>query len=141
MPEEEKKTVDIDTSGPDAEVSIEETKDEAVIETENTEQETENNFLKKSIKQMAILFASAILLTSCFSYTSVVGTGAEGNKTESKWNHYAIGGLAPIAVSDSKEMANGAENYDVKTEVSFVNSLCRFVTFGLYTPSTTTVTK
>jgi hypothetical protein len=42
MPEEEKKTVDIDTSGPDAEVSIEETKDEAVIETENTEQETEN---------------------------------------------------------------------------------------------------
>ena len=34
MPEEEKKTVDIDTSGPDAEVSIEEVKDEAVIETE-----------------------------------------------------------------------------------------------------------
>ena len=36
------KTVDIDTSGPDAEVSIEETKDEAVIEQpeENTEQDT-----------------------------------------------------------------------------------------------------
>ena len=33
MPEEEKKTVDIDTSGPDATVDIEETKDEAVIET------------------------------------------------------------------------------------------------------------
>jgi hypothetical protein len=32
--EEQKKTVDIDTSGPDAEVSIEEAKDEAVIETE-----------------------------------------------------------------------------------------------------------
>ena len=32
--EEQKKTVDIDTSGPDAEVSIEEVKDEAVIETE-----------------------------------------------------------------------------------------------------------
>ena len=42
MPEEEKKTVDIDTSGPDATVDIEETKDEAVIEQpeENTEQET-----------------------------------------------------------------------------------------------------
>ena len=43
MPEEEKKTVDIDTSGPDATVDIEETKDEAVVETapeENTEQET-----------------------------------------------------------------------------------------------------
>ena len=48
MPEENK-TVDIDTSGPDAEISIEETKDEAVIEqpkieTENKEQETDKSF-------------------------------------------------------------------------------------------------
>ena len=40
MPEEEKKTVPLDTSGPDAEVSIEETKDEAVIDTEAPKQET-----------------------------------------------------------------------------------------------------
>ena len=40
MPEEEKKTVDIDTSGPDAEVSIEEPKEENVVETD--QQETEN---------------------------------------------------------------------------------------------------
>ena len=32
--EEQKKTVDIDTSGPDATIDIEEAKDEAVIETE-----------------------------------------------------------------------------------------------------------
>jgi hypothetical protein len=45
MPEEEKKMVDIDTSGPDAEVSIEEKKDEAVIEQpEKTEQETDKTF-------------------------------------------------------------------------------------------------
>ena len=50
MPEEEKKTVDIDTSGPDATVDIEETKDEAVVETapeENTEQETQEPVEKK----------------------------------------------------------------------------------------------
>jgi len=40
MPEEEKKLVPIDTSGPDAEVDIEEEKDESVVETEGTEQET-----------------------------------------------------------------------------------------------------
>ena len=40
MPEEEKKTVDIDTSGPDATIDIEETKDESVVETEAPEQET-----------------------------------------------------------------------------------------------------
>ena len=39
MPEEEKKTVPIDTSGPDATVDIEETKDESVVETEAQKQE------------------------------------------------------------------------------------------------------
>ena len=41
MPDEEKKTVPIDTSGPDATIDIEEKKDEAVIEQpeENTDQE------------------------------------------------------------------------------------------------------
>jgi len=41
MPEEEKKMVPIDTSGPDATIDIEEKKDEAVIETESPKQETE----------------------------------------------------------------------------------------------------
>ena len=43
MPDEDKKMVPIDTSGPDATIDIEETKDEAVIEQpeqENIEQET-----------------------------------------------------------------------------------------------------
>ena len=49
MPEEEKKTVDIDTSGPGADIDIEETKDESVVETEapkeeTTEQETDKTF-------------------------------------------------------------------------------------------------
>ena len=41
MPEEEKKTVDLDTSGPGADIDIEETKDESVVETETPKQETE----------------------------------------------------------------------------------------------------
>ena len=49
MPEEEKKTVDIDTSGPGADISIEEKKDAAVIEQpeqekENIEQGTDKTF-------------------------------------------------------------------------------------------------
>ena len=40
MPDEEKKMVPIDTSGPDATIDIEEVKDEAVVETEAQEQET-----------------------------------------------------------------------------------------------------
>ena len=46
MPEEEKKTVDIDTSGPGADIEIEEQKDESVVETgqETTEQETDKTY-------------------------------------------------------------------------------------------------
>ena len=44
MPEEEKKTVDIDTSGPGADIDIEETKDESVVETGTPEQETDKTY-------------------------------------------------------------------------------------------------
>ena len=42
MPEEDKKTVDIDTSGPEVYIDIEEKKDESVVETEAQKQETES---------------------------------------------------------------------------------------------------
>ena len=46
MPDEEKKTVDLDTSGPGADIDIEETKDENVIEQleEKQEKETDKTF-------------------------------------------------------------------------------------------------
>jgi len=97
--------------------------------------------IKKSMKMVAIVFATSMLLTSCYSYTSVVGNGAQGNSQTTKWNHYVIYGLAPVGVSDSKQMANGAENYTVHTRQSFVNGLVSALTFGIYTPTTTTVTK
>jgi hypothetical protein len=40
MPEDDNKMVPIDTSGPDAEVDIEEAKDESVVETETPKEET-----------------------------------------------------------------------------------------------------
>ena len=43
MPDENKKMVPIDTSGPDATVDIEEVKDEAVVDTEAPKQETETD--------------------------------------------------------------------------------------------------
>lgn len=88
-----------------------------------------------------LLFTASILLTSCYSYTSVVGDGAQGNQEVTQWNHYVVYGLAPVGVSDSKAMANGAENYTVHTRQSFVNGLVSALTFGLYSPTTTTVTR
>ena len=41
MPTEDKKTVDIDTSGPGAEIDVEEQKDESVVEAEAPKEEAE----------------------------------------------------------------------------------------------------
>ncbi len=44
MPDEDKKMVPIDTSGPDATIDIEEAKDESVVDTETPKQETDKTF-------------------------------------------------------------------------------------------------
>lgn len=96
---------------------------------------------KKTFKMLGLLLLSSSLFTSCYTYTSVVGEGAKGNQEVTKWNHYVIYGLAPVGVSDSKAMAGGATDYTVTTSQSFVNGLISGLTFGLYTPTTTTVKK
>ncbi|WP_418264342.1 Bor family protein [Flavobacterium faecale] len=97
--------------------------------------------MKRTFKMLSVAFAASVVLSSCYSYTSVVGKGAQGNSQVTQWNHYVIGGLAPVGVSDTKAMAAGAEDYTIFTRHSFVNGLINVITFGIYTPTTTTVTK
>ena len=96
---------------------------------------------KGFLKVLGGTLLCSLLMTSCYTYTSVVGDGAQGNKEVTKWNHYVVYGLAPVGVSNSKEMAAGAENYEVTTRQTFVNGLVSGLTFGIYTPTTTTVKK
>jgi hypothetical protein len=51
MPDEENKMVPIDTSGPDAEVDIEEEKDESVVETETPKEETTEQETKETLEE------------------------------------------------------------------------------------------
>lgn len=97
--------------------------------------------MKKLLRTFGIALLSTIILSSCYTYTSVVGTGAQGSQEVTEWNHYVVYGLEPFDVSDSRKMADGAENYTVTTRISFVNGLVSMLTFGIYTPTTTTVKK
>lgn len=91
------------------------------------------------MKKLILFIAVCTLLTSCYSYTSVVGEGQQDNKEVIEKNHYLIYGLAPVNVSDSKAMANGKKDYTVKTEQTFWDGVISILTFGIYTPTTTTV--
>ena len=95
----------------------------------------------KNAKLAIVVLATAMSLTSCYTYTSVVGKGPQKNESVTKWNHYVVYGLAPVGVSDSQQMVNGATDYSVYTRQTFVNGLVSALTFGIYTPTTTTVKK
>jgi hypothetical protein len=88
-----------------------------------------------------IMLLAAFTLTSCYSYKSVVGKGPQGNEKITQWNHYVIEGLVPVGVSDSKSMAGNATDYSIHTRHTFINLIIGGITFGIYTPTTTTVTK
>ena len=52
-----------------------------------------------------------------------------------------MNGLIPVGVNKPEDMAGGVKDYTVETKHSFVNGLVSGLTFGIYSPTTTTVTK
>lgn len=98
--------------------------------------------MKKRIIKMSVgLLLCSFLFTSCYTYKTTVGEGAKGTQTVQKWNHYMLGGLVRVKLSDPKKMAGDTKDYTVKTKQSFVNGLVTVVTFYIYSPTTTYITK
>lgn len=94
-------------------------------------------------KFYSLLFAGLLLIStsSCYTYQFSVGNGAQTGSSVTKKNHYLLYGLAPVGTSDPKQMANGAADYDVHIQHTFVDGLLNMITFGIYTPTTTKVTR
>ena len=97
--------------------------------------------MKSLIKNLCVIFAFSLLLSSCYTYTHIVGDGPQTGIEVKAHNHYFIFGLAQGKQSDPKEMADGAENYEVTIQHTFVDGLLNALTFGIYTPTTTIVQK
>ncbi len=93
----------------------------------------------KRIRNIILVIGIAIVITSCYTYTFNVGDGAQTGVTVTEKNHYVIYGLAAVSISDPQAMAGGAEHYTVTIEHTFIDGLLNSLTFGLYTPTTTTV--
>ncbi len=90
------------------------------------------------------MLASVVLLSSCYNTRLLVGNvKAEEAVVEvaKVTNHHLIAGLIPLSNTDvnvSKYVPN-AEDYVVKTNLSFINYLLAAITGGIYTPSQTTI--
>lgn len=97
--------------------------------------------MKRPLLTLTVLLTLCTLMSSCYTYTAVVGEGAKQNLEVKKKNHYMIYGLAPVNTSDAKTLAGGATDYNVTVKHTFLDGLISGITFGIYTPTTTIVTK
>ena len=89
--------------------------------------------MKKSVKNtMALLMLiSTLTLASCWTMTHTVGQGGQGGQIETAKQWYVLWGLVPISEVDSKEMAGGASDYTVTTEMTFIDGLISAVLGGI----------
>ena len=106
MPEEEKKTVPIDTSGPDAEIDIEETKDESVVETGTPAQETDktyDNEIDSNIKE-DLAWGSHLFLTATAAASILIHNNGKNILIRgiSYQNDFKPGETCNRSISDNK---------------------------------------
>lgn len=92
-------------------------------------------------RAITILIITTTMLTSCYSYSTVVGEGAQGSYETKRRNHYLFYGIVPVGVSNPSELSKGAKDYTVTTKQTFFNGFMAAITFGIYAPTTTSVIK
>ncbi len=94
--------------------------------------------MKRLFGFTAVLVVCA-LLVGCSAHVHDVGNGARGLDIEQARQWYVLFGLVPINEVDTNEMADGAANYTIETEQSFLDSVINMFT-GMITVSSRTVT-
>ena len=97
--------------------------------------------MKKLIVSLVGIVVMTLLVTSCYTHTYNVGKGAQTGVEVTEKNHYLIYGLVPLQTSDPTKMADGAQNYTVTHQHTFIDGLISSITAGIYNPTTTTVRK
>lgn len=96
-------------------------------------------------KKVITIFTILILVTvfiGCSTHRHVVGNGAQGNSSESAKQWYILWGLVPLNNVDTKAMADGASDYEIKTQQSFVDIIIGiFTSIVTISPRSVTVEK
>ncbi len=86
-----------------------------------------------------LVITSFLFLAGCYTIKHDVGNGAQGNTTVSERQWFVLWGLVPINDVDSKAMAGGATDYEITTQMTFVDVIIGAFT-GLITVAPMSVT-
>lgn len=94
------------------------------------------------LKSAMLILAASFMMTGCFTQRHVIGDGSQTGDVEEVREWYVLWGLVPINEVDTAELANGARDYEIKTEHNALD-----VIIGIFTslitvfPRTVTVTR
>ncbi len=98
--------------------------------------------MKKSLILLFCLVVLVLPMAGCMAHTHIVGNGGSSGESVEQWQWYAIWGLVPLNNVDTREMAGGASDYTIKTQMSIVNIILNIFTEYITVESrTVTVTK
>ena len=84
--------------------------------------------MKKALSTLALTAAVALPMTSCYTMTHKVGSGGAGTEETTDRQWFILWGLVEINHVDSQEMAGGASDYTVKTEMSVIDVVINLFT-------------
>jgi hypothetical protein len=85
------------------------------------------------------LFSLLVLSAGCYHATVETGLPASNTVIDKPWaSGWVYGLVPPSTISTAAQCPNGVAR--VETQLSFVNQLVSFLTFGIYTPMSIRVT-
>ena len=89
-----------------------------------------------------ILIVGVLAIIGCATHTHKIGNGPQTGAETTQRQWYVLWGLVPINDVDTETIAGGAMDYEIKTQVTFVDGIISIFT-GLITvyPRSVTVTK
>lgn len=90
-------------------------------------------------RTISVFLVAVMLLTAgCMTHKHVIGAGAKTGAVEQERAWYILWGLVPLNAVDTKLMAKGATDYEIKTEQSVLDVIINIFT-GIVTVYSRTV--
>ena len=91
-------------------------------------------------KILIIATSFVLFISACTTHTHIVGNGAQGSAEVSKRQLWVIS-LVPINDVDTRKMAGGATDYEIQTQVDFIDIIVSGLTSGIVSSRNVTVKK
>ena len=91
-------------------------------------------------KILIITTSFVLFISACTTHTHIVGNGAQGISGVSKRQLWVFS-LVPINDVDTHKMAGGATDYEIQTQVDFIDVIVSGLSSGIVTSRNVTVKK